>query len=245
VLAFWRSPCNFVSVTLASLLFTSDVPDDAHSPSPPGIARRRTEGIAACHEASNVADAQVTDTNVTEGGARHDQILVAAVRAGDGAAFETVYLEHFSDLLDFAATLVRDRDGAEDVVQQVFAEVWRGHAAWEPHRIRPALFRAVRNRAINVLRRSRSHDDPDLVQTLVAPVSTNAPAEFQELEHALAQALARLPERRRTALLLRVVRQMSYAEIGNVLDVSEKGAFVLVSRAREALEPVRQRFLER
>jgi len=180
---------------------------------------------------------------------RHDgldareRMLVEQVRAGDSTAFKAVYVEHYVDLLEFAYSLLRARDEAEDVVQQVFAELWERRMAWHPHRIGPSLVRSVRHRALDVLRKTRRQVDgetPDIIPSFTA---TDATLEYDELERALVSALNGLPERRRTALILRAVRQMSYAEIGDILDVSEKAAFILVSRARAALEPVRARFL--
>lgn len=172
-----------------------------------------------------------------------ERALVEQVRAGDRAAFKTVYVEHYIGLLEFAHSMLRVRDEAEDVVQQVFAELWERRTAWHPHRIGPWLVRSVRNRALDVLRRTRRLAEKEILDIAPSFVLADENMEYDELERTLVSALAALPERRRTALVLRAIRQMSYAEIGEVLNVSEKAAFILVSRARAALEPIRARFL--
>jgi RNA polymerase sigma factor (sigma-70 family) len=63
-------------------------------------------------------------------------------------------------------------------------------------------------------------------------------AAANELEALVQRAIDALPERRRLALMLRLVHQMSFAEVGEVMQISEKAAFILVSRARAALQPL-------
>lgn len=212
-------------MSLATSLFAPDSSDSVGS-----LSRGRARPVQSA-ERESTSDVR-------------ERTLIAQIRAGDVAAFKVVYVEHYADLLEFAHSIVRARDEAEDVVQQVFAEVWERRMAWHPHRIVPALVRAVRHRALDVLRRTRRQDDSDIadIGTLFVPADVHI--EYDELERTLVSALMALPERRRTALVLRAVRQMSYAEVGEVLEISEKAAFILVSRARAALEPIRVRFLD-
>lgn len=171
-----------------------------------------------------------------------DTELVTRIRNGDELAFRDVYLANCTILRDVARSIVRTNAVAEDVVQQVFIEVWMRRAEWQPRHLRPALIRAVRYRALDHWRQARHFEPLDTVRSFTTERTGIEDAEHHELEGALARALAQLPERRRTALLLRAVQQLSYAEIGAALDISEKAAFILVSRARTALEPIRQQF---
>jgi RNA polymerase sigma-70 factor (ECF subfamily) len=177
---------------------------------------------------------------------KDDAALVDRVRAGDLAAFRALYLQTYDALVGFGTALIRSRPDAEEVVQDVFAAVWERRAEWAPARsIAAYLFTAVRNRASKI----RAHgavvvraeqDTDDMVERASAqpPLSPHAAAEAEELRRAVARAVAALPERRRLALSLRFGEGMSYAEIGEVLGVSEHAATLLVARAREALAPV-------
>jgi len=173
------------------------------------------------------------------------EALVARIQAGDVGAFRALYLEYYGSLVGFARGIVHTHDAAEDVVQQMFMELWERHEAWNPHRIGPALYRATRHRALDAVRDRRKLEALDDISpdVFVATTGSDERASFHELERVLARAVQALPERRRTALLLRAMRQLSYAEIGEILGVSEKAAFILVARARDALEPIRVRFL--
>ena len=199
---------------------------------------------AADHDSSSDAVGAPADAS--------EQHLVARIRVGDEAAFRELYVTYQPPLVAFVAGLLGNRGAAEDVVQELFAEVWRQRATWRPARVVPYLFRAARHRAIDELRRehrvaghARSVAEAAGEWHAEAPQGGDDAVETHDLERALAQAVAALPKRRRVALALRVVQGMSYAEIGEVLEISEKAAFILVARAREALQPVRNRFLQR
>lgn len=180
-----------------------------------------------------------------------EQQLVTRIRAGDESAFRTLYLAQYPHLVTFLTGLLGGKSAAEDVVQELFADLWRQRETWQPAQVTPYLFRAARHRAIDALRRERRevrHAQSALQQAALWHAEERQgiaeATETHDLERALTQAITALPKRRRMALALRVVQGMSYAEIGAVLEISEKAAFILVARAREALQPVRDRFLQ-
>ena len=163
-----------------------------------------------------------------------------------------MYYEHAEALWRFATHLTGSRADAEEMVHDVFAHIWEHRRTWTVQgTIAAYLFRGVRNRAIDFLRRTgvatRASEDEDLIALTPGlgemPLAPDAQAELNELRQALSDAIATLPERRRTALTLRYVRGMGYAEIAAVLGMSEKAAFLLVSRARDALRPLFERFV--
>jgi RNA polymerase sigma-70 factor (ECF subfamily) len=180
-----------------------------------------------------------------------DRGLVARVRSGDEQSFDEVYLQYAQSLWRFAVRILGSREEAEEVVHDVFATIWEQRDRWQVQStIAAYLYRAVRNRAIDVVRhngvihRLESTEDTDsLVPGLgQPPVAPDEHVYQQALQRALHEAIAMLPERRRTALTLRYVQEMSYAEIASVLQVSENAAFMLVARTREMLRPLFERF---
>jgi RNA polymerase sigma-70 factor, ECF subfamily len=177
--------------------------------------------------------------------------LIARLRAGEESAFDAIYHEHAEPLWRFATRLTGSRADAEEIVHDVFSNIWEHRSSWTVHGgIAAYLFRAVRNRAIDVLRRAgvadRVSEDEDLIAAPPgfgeAPLAPDEQVELDELRSALQNAIAALPERRRTAVTLRYVQGLSYAQIAAVLGMSEKAAFILVSRTRDALRPIFERF---
>lgn len=181
--------------------------------------------------------------------------LVARVRAGDEAAFQSLYLTHHDGLWRFAYTYVRSRDVAEELVQEVFLSLWNARATWEvTTRARAWLFAAVRHLALNHLRHervvARAHGTGAAIATGVAtieaatmgaaPENQHDAVEARELDAAVARAIAELPERRRIAMTLRWKEDMSALEIATVLGTTPEAVRVLLTRARADLTALLQ-----
>src|SRR5690606_14674150 len=123
----------------------------------PGVdPRAATAGAPPGHRAGAPAD--------DDDGRSADAGLVAAARAGDGTAFGRLFDRWFDPVYDVAWRIVRDRDTAAEVAQDVFLAAWQGLDRLE----RPASFggwvrRIARNRALNRLERER-RSRPDAEQ---------------------------------------------------------------------------------
>jgi len=162
--------------------------------------------------------------------------IVTRIRTGDRAAFDTLYLQYAERLWAFAGRYVRSDEGAEDIVHDVFLAIWAKRATWEPLDIEAYLFRSVLNRALqlgrhgSVTARAATGLRDYRVATGVTE-SSDATAELQSDRAWLARVLAELPERARVAIRLRWYDEMSYAQIAQVLGISEDAARVYVRRA--------------
>jgi RNA polymerase sigma-70 factor (ECF subfamily) len=76
-----------------------------------------------------------------------DEVLVAAMAAGDRAALATLYERHSSLLLGLALRIVRERREAEDLLHDVFLEAWRTAKDFDPKRGRVRTWLAIRMRS--------------------------------------------------------------------------------------------------
>lgn len=158
------------------------------------------------------------------------------VRAGDEQAFETIFRAYYVRLVSFATTNVESQATAEELVQEIFLQIWRRREQWTVERSLAAyLFRAVRNRIANARRalRLESSYSSDAARTIELEESAPADARLREAEigAALAHALALLPERPRQVFLLSRRQGLSYSEIGTVLGISVKTVEMHMSRA--------------
>lgn len=168
---------------------------------------------------------------------------VARVRAGDVAAFEALYRAMHAPLHGFASRYLGDQARAEELVQELFLDLWIERASWTVHSsVRAYLFSAARNRALNVRRRDAVERDwstdegLDDVRILHRPPSrADAEMERAELLERLDRALASLPERCALVMRLRWREQMSYAEIADILGISVKGVENQLGRGLRAL----------
>src|ERR1044071_4952407 len=76
-----------------------------------------------------------------------DEVLVAAMAAGDRAALATLYERHASLLLGLALRIVRERREAEDLLHELFLEAWRSAKDFDPKRGRVRTWLAIRMRS--------------------------------------------------------------------------------------------------
>src|SRR5882762_4110683 len=76
-----------------------------------------------------------------------DEVLVAAMAAGDRGALATLYERHASILLGLAIRIVRERREAEDLLHDVFLEAWRSAKDFDPKRGRVRTWLAIRMRS--------------------------------------------------------------------------------------------------
>lgn len=86
-----------------------------------------------------------------------DEVLVAAMAAGDRAALATLYERHGSLLLGLALRIVRERREAEDLLHDVFLEAWRTAKDFDPKRgrVRTWLTIRMRSRALDLQKSAR------------------------------------------------------------------------------------------
>jgi RNA polymerase sigma-70 factor (ECF subfamily) len=173
--------------------------------------------------------------------------LVRRLREGDVSAFEWVYDTYYERLWRFAYSFVRTRAIAQEVVHDIFLTLWSGRETLSIHTTLDGyLYGAVRNHALKLVRHERvvAREASDALVQHRSPASS-APAEgVQEtLEHreliaALGRAVAELPERHRTAIVLRWRHGMRYEEIATVLAVSPQAARTLILRVQQTLKTV-------
>ena len=166
-----------------------------------------------------------------------ESTLLARLRAGDRAAFEQIFREHFDGLAGFAYRLTRSRAIAEELIQDLFLEIWMRHERLIiTETLRTYLFRAARNRAFNHLRRQKLERLWRLEQREI-PEAESGEDEHSadELTAAIRAAIATLPNRCREIFLLSREQHMTYAEIAKVLGISVKTVETQMGRALKAL----------
>lgn len=165
-----------------------------------------------------------------------------AFRDGDAAAFDVLFRRWSGRLLRHLDRMLGDPASAEELVQETFLRVHRARERYVPEaRFSTWLYRIATNLALNELRRPRhraphrsSDDDDGPVLGDEAP-AVDAVVEARALGRAAARELAQLPEKQRAALCLTAVEGLSYAEVAEVLEVTEKAVKSLVHRARSTL----------
>ncbi len=139
-------------------------------------------------------------------------------------------------LFAYTRQMLAQRQDAEDALQDIFVRAYSGLRA--NHRelaLRAWLYRVAHNRCIDELRRP-SPPPPEVMELLRAPASDPiAEADRRESLRRLIADVRRLPEQQRSALLMRELGGMSYADMASALGVTVPAVKSLLVRARLGL----------
>jgi RNA polymerase sigma factor (sigma-70 family) len=166
-----------------------------------------------------------------------DERLIALIRRGQHAAFETLFSRYQSRLLAFCRHMLGSKEDAEDVLQEVFAAAFNAILADEREiNVRPWLYRIARNRSLNHLRKASAIgvDSMD-VHYAENGVSTAEKVMRRESFRQLIGDVQQLPETQRTALLLREIDALSYEQISDAMETTVPAVKSLLVRARISL----------
>jgi RNA polymerase sigma factor (sigma-70 family) len=176
-----------------------------------------------------------------------DTTLVAAVRAGDDAAFEELYRRYSRRISAFVYGYLRDEGRAEDVTQEAFMSALRRMRETDSSiAFRPWIYEIARNAAIDLHRRTSRTEEVSIDESSPLPpsdrrrlVGSRAPENElvakERLEH-LRGALDELSETHHRILVLRELEGLSYREIGVRMDLTAPAVESALFRARRRLE---------
>ena len=168
---------------------------------------------------------------------RSDEQLVALFRAGNDAAFSVIHDRYRQRLFVYSRQMLGgSRQDAEDALQDVFLRAYSSlRVSDRPVSLRAWLYRVAHNRCIDHLRKPVP-PAIDLFETSRRPLhDPTADAERRDDLRRLIADIRRLPEQQRSALLMREMDGLSYAELAEVLGVSLQAVKSLLVRARIGL----------
>lgn len=157
------------------------------------------------------------------------------------AHFEAIYHSHFNAMCNLANRIVKDRDAAKDIVQELFVKLWRSpddlSLVLNP---KAYLFKATANAAINYLARARRTVSMEQVSSAPA-VKPDETISLKALERKISEVLDRLPPKCRAIFMLSRFEDMKYREIADHLNISVKTVEhqmgIALSKMREDLKP--------
>lgn len=158
-----------------------------------------------------------------------EQSWVARLKAGDHDAFKALYDRYADSMFAFAYSSLKSRDEAEDVVQQVFLNIWKNRARWElGTSMRSYLMRAVFNQVATRRRHLRVEltaqetalRDTDVLGEWTCRTAADTDLDEHELADALERAVRLLSPRAEQAYRLVREQHLSYAEAAHVMGIT-------------------------
>lgn len=170
-----------------------------------------------------------------------DRRLVAGLKAGDGAAFETVYELYRPRIFGFLIRLSRRRDVAEELLEETWLRlVEHAHRLADDTCLAAWLFTVARNLHTSWCRHRAVEDErlSEIAPTWPTPAAGETPFEAtsrSETERRLEIALARLPVNDREALLLVAVEGLAPSDAARIVGLAPEAMRKRLQRARERL----------
>ncbi len=168
-----------------------------------------------------------------------EQQLVEQIRAGDEKAFEGLFRAHYAALRAFSIKFVTDPDAAEEVVQELFFNLWEKRQDLSATQsLRSYLFAAVRNSCLNHLKHLKvrdKHQSHSLSQPLEYADDPGEALQAAELEAMIALAIEGLPDRCGEIFKMSRFGGMKYQEIADALQLSPRTVEVQIGKALKLL----------
>jgi RNA polymerase sigma-70 factor, ECF subfamily len=161
--------------------------------------------------------------------------LVARAKAGDSDGFSGLVKLHQRRAYLVARSVVMTHEDAEDAVQEGFMRAYQALGRFDAGQSFGAwLYRIVANAALDLSRRRKVRAADELSDSFAS--AFRDPAEDNELRERLQSALATLPERARTVLVLHDIEGFTHAEIGELLGIPGGTARSDLHHARRKLK---------
>jgi RNA polymerase sigma-70 factor (ECF subfamily) len=184
--------------------------------------------------------------NEAQSSGYHLSMLLQQIAAGDQAAFKSVYAAFYKRLYQFALAIVKTREAAEEIVEDVFIRIWQKRAELSSVRnLRVYLYTATKNTALNYLSKKAresiaepfDHINIGLAQSDITPEEILVTAEmFKKIQ----EAVEALPPR--CKMIFKLVREdgLKYKEVAEILNIAintiDAQMAIAVKRIASAIE---------
>ena len=152
--------------------------------------------------------------------------------------FEQLFREHFKALCHFAVSYVHDHDSAQEIVQDVFINLWQKKESISGEKpVKSYLYTSVKNRCLNHIRDNKKFRSQflDIELELEIPVEDFDSFSESETQNKIDAALNKLPEKCRQVFELSRFEELKYKEIAERLSISQKTVEIHMSKALKVL----------
>jgi RNA polymerase sigma-70 factor (ECF subfamily) len=182
---------------------------------------------------------------------------MARAAAGDSAAFGELYARYREPIARYVNRILRDRESADDVMQETFCRAFNASDSFDPQaRFSAWLYAIAHNLCVNELRRRQARPNVSLNTTVRIALSDEASEDVElhetiadssesveqrlerkEVQGLIQRATDRLPDRQRQVVTLRFHQGMKYAEISQQIQCS---IGTIKSRIHHAVRRIRR-----
>jgi RNA polymerase sigma-70 factor (ECF subfamily) len=150
---------------------------------------------------------------------------VKQLKNGDMSAFDSIYKKYSVRIYSFVFGIIKSKDDAQDIVQEVFIKLWDKRESLKEHlSFKSYLFTIAYNTTISLIRaRVKEKDFAAMVKSKQIPLNidpANVQLEYTELKEKLEETINKLPKRQKQVYLLSRKEDLSYKQIAIKMGIS-------------------------
>lgn len=162
--------------------------------------------------------------------------LLEEIKKGDVASFKRFFTILWNPLLNFTNRIVKDVQISENILQDVFIHVWENRATIDSNRnLKSYLYTAAKNRALNHLKLSEKYFKNIPEDVTIQGDDPEDKLINEEMSESINRAINKLPEQCRFIFLMNKNDKLTYREISEILNISQKTVETQMSRALKKL----------
>ncbi len=171
----------------------------------------------------------------------NDLLTIKKIKEGDIDEFERLFKKLYSPLLFFSISIVKERDIAEDIVQDIFYNIWRDRERINIFTsLKSYLYKSTYNNSIKELKKSKIKDQYNIDEHLISNEGNRNIAtdilEMKDLERVVIKSISKMPQRRAEIFRLHRFGKMKYSQIAQTYDLSIKTIEAEISKAIKTVE---------
>ena len=174
-----------------------------------------------------------------------DDVILDLLSKGDQKSIDLLFDKYYTYLCNVVYRVINDADYAEDIVQELFTDIWRKRDSINVQTsLRAYLRRASVNRSLNHIRKKRMKFDENeeaIIDIESNTINGQQEMERDELEQRIHDCIDALPPKCKLVFSLSRFENMSYQEIADHLEISIKTVENQISKAlrilRNSIQP--------
>lgn len=168
-----------------------------------------------------------------------EQEIIGAIREGNERIFEETFRKYYQSLCNYANSILKEMDEAEEVVQNLFLSIWEKRSDLEISiSLKSYLYRAVHNHCLNRIKHLKVREEYQQYAVNFYEASYESVSQTvmkNELETKIEEAIKKLPEQCRLIFRMSRFEELKYHEIAEQLELSPKTVENQIGKALKIL----------
>lgn len=171
--------------------------------------------------------------------AKEDILLWESFRKGDREAFATLFRNHYETLYRFGSKFTKDSQFLEDCIQELFIELWNATSRTEVISVRSYLLKSLKYKLLRAYRKKRNLiplRDEEFGFEWSHESFLIAEQESAEKRQKVRKAMELLSHRQKEIIYLKYYQNLSYEEVGEVMNINYQVARNLLYQAMKSMK---------